>query len=109
MSYYFPSSSECGHRSIFGNIQITTMAGDYLQFSLADIPARGVVEPHSHPNEQMGLMISGTLDFTIGDETRTLKPGDFYRIPGGVVHSVRAHDEPVRVLDVFYPVRPEYR
>ena len=54
-------------------------------------------------------MISGTLEFTIGDETKIMKPGDVYRIPGGIVHSVRAFDEPVRVLDVFYPIRDEYR
>ena len=56
-----------------------------------------VVAAHSHPNEQMGIMISGMLEFTIGDETKVMKPGDVYRIPGGIVHSVRAFDEPVRV------------
>jgi len=109
MSYYFPTSDEFGHRSIFGDVQITTCAGNHMQFSIADIPIRGSVAAHSHPNEQMGIMISGTLEFTIGDETKVMKPGDVYRIPGGVVHSVRAFDEPVRVLDVFYPIREEYR
>jgi hypothetical protein len=32
-----------------------------------------------------------------------------FRIPGGVPHSVVALDQPVRVLDIFYPVRDEYR
>ena len=109
MSYYFPTPDECTHRSIFGDVRITTFAGDHLQFSFAEIPARGVVAPHSHPNEQMGLLVSGTLEFTIGGETKIMKPGDFYRIPGGVVHAVRAFDEPVRILDVFYPIREEYR
>jgi quercetin dioxygenase-like cupin family protein len=109
MSYYFPTPDEFGRRSIFGDIQITTCAGDNMQFSIADIPARGVVTTHSHPNEQMGIVISGTLAFTIGGETKTMKPGEVYRIPGGVEHSVKAFEEPVRMLDVFYPIRDEYR
>jgi quercetin dioxygenase-like cupin family protein len=109
MSYYFPTPDEFGRRSIFGDIQIATCAGDNIQFSIADIPARGVVATHSHPNEQMGLLIQGTCEFTIGGETKSMMPGDVYRIPGGVDHSVKAFDAPVRMLDVFYPIRDEYR
>src|SRR3954462_6340307 len=105
MNHYFPTSDEFGHRSIFGDVQITTCAGNHMQFSIADIPVRGSVAAHSHPNEQMGIMISGTLEFTIGEETNLRRPGDVSRIPGGVRPSVRALDEPVRVLDVFYPIR----
>src|SRR5947208_15144049 len=109
MSHYFPSPDDCAHWTIFGNVGITTLAGEHLQFSIADIPARGAVPVHSHHNEQMGIIIFGRLEFTIGGETRTLGPGDLYRIPGGVPHGVVALDEPVRALDVFYPIRDEYR
>jgi quercetin dioxygenase-like cupin family protein len=109
MSHYFPSADDCAHKTIFGNVAITTLAGQHLQFSIADIPARGSVPQHFHPNEQMGIVISGRMVFTIGGESRTLGPGDLYRIPGGVSHGVVALDEPVRALDVFYPIRDEYR
>ncbi len=109
MSHYFPTPDECGRHTIFGNIGITTCAGEHLQLSYVHIPPRAVVAEHAHVNEQMGLVIEGDLIFTIGGETRTLKPGDMFRIPGGVPHSVTALDQPVRVLDVFYPIRDEYR
>jgi quercetin dioxygenase-like cupin family protein len=109
MSRYFPTPDEFGRHTIFGNIAIRTCAGEYVQFSLVDIPPGGVVEEHSHANEQMGIVIEGELAFTIGGETRTLKPGDVFRIPGGVPHSVIAGDKPVKALDVFYPIRDEYR
>jgi hypothetical protein len=32
-----------------------------------------------------------------------------WRIPGGVVHSCIAGDEPVVALDVFHPIREDYR
>ena len=109
MSQYFPNSDEFGRHTIFGNVQIRTYAGEHVQFSLVDIPAGGVVGEHSHANEQMGLVLEGEMDFTIGGETRRLRAGDVFRIPGGVPHSVVAGDRTVKVLDVFYPIRDEYR
>ena len=53
-------------------------------------------------------MISGRLEFTVDDTTRVLGPGDSWRIPGGVVHSVRSLEEPAVALDVFHPIREEY-
>jgi len=32
------------------------------------------------------------VTFTIGGQTRTLKPGEMWRIPGGVIHSAVAGD-----------------
>jgi len=109
MSFYFPTEKECGHRMIFGNVAIQTMAGEHLQFSLATVPPRGVVHAHSHPNEQLGLILSGEGLFTIGGEKKHVKPGDLYRIPGGVEHELHALDSEIKALDVFYPVREEYR
>jgi quercetin dioxygenase-like cupin family protein len=54
-------------------------------------------------------MLSGRLRFTVGGVTRLLGPGDQWRIPGGVVHRVEALDEPAVALDVFHPVRDDYR
>ena len=42
-------------------------------------------------------------------ETKTLRPGDMWRIPGHVVHSAVAGDAPVKALDVFHPIREDYR
>lgn len=109
MSRFFPTADECGHHAVFGTTRIRTYAGDHLQLSLVDIPPGGVVDWHEHPNEQLGVVISGRATFTIGGEERTLGPGEFFFIPGGVRHRVVAHGEPVRALDTFYPIRPEYR
>jgi quercetin dioxygenase-like cupin family protein len=109
MSRYYPTPAECGHHTIFGTTAIRTFACDHVQLSLADIPADGVIDWHSHPNEQTGMVISGRAVFYIGDEQKTLGPGDFYFIPGGVRHRVVPVDGPVQALDVFYPIRDEYR
>jgi quercetin dioxygenase-like cupin family protein len=109
MSRFFPTPAECGHHTIFGTTPIRTFAGDHVQLSLVDVPAGGVIDWHSHANEQIGMVTLGRLTFSIGDEERTLTVGDFYLIPGGVRHRVVAADGPAQALDVFYPIRDEYR
>lgn len=68
-----------------------------------------VVLDHEHPHEQAGLLISGCLEFTIGDETRRVSPGDRWHIPGGVRHRCVAVGGPAVALDVFSPIRDDYR
>lgn len=109
MSRFFPEPNECGRHTIFGTIPITTCCGDQVQLSLVEMPPESLIDWHSHDNEQVGMVLAGSATFTIGDEERTLKTGDFYVVPGGVRHRVATGDEPLKALDVFHPIRDEYR
>jgi quercetin dioxygenase-like cupin family protein len=109
MSRYFPTSDEMGRHTIFPGVSIRTAAAERMMLSLVDLEANSVVAEHDHPHEQVGMVLSGRVNFFIGDEQKTLGPGDFFRIPGGVRHKVIVLDEPARVLDIFTPVREEYR
>jgi quercetin dioxygenase-like cupin family protein len=109
MTDYFISRPETSRHEIFPGVQIFTAAGQQMMLSLVEFQPRAVVQPHSHPHEQMGMLLAGELTFTIGGETRTLRPGEMWRIPGGVVHSAVAGEAPVQALDVFHPVREDYR
>jgi quercetin dioxygenase-like cupin family protein len=109
MAEYYVSREECSRHTIFPGVDIFTTAGQQMLVSLVELQPRAVVEPHSHPHEQMGVLLEGELTFTIGGQTRTLRPGDMWRIPGGVVHSAVAGDALTRAIDVFHPVREEYR
>ena len=80
-----------------------------MMLSVVNFEPDSVVPEHSHPHEQMGIMISGRLEFTVGSVTRVLEPGDQWKIPSGVVHRVRALDGRAVALDVFHPVRDDYR
>ncbi len=109
MSFYFPTPDECSRHVIFPGVHIATCSGEKMMLSVADIAANAVVEEHSHPHEQVGMVLAGRAIFFIGSEQKTLQAGDLYRIPGNVQHKVIALDQPVKALDVFYPVREEYR
>ena len=106
---YFVQRSDCSRHEIFPGVHIFTCAGQQMMLSYVELQPRAVVEPHSHPHEQMGLLLEGELTFTIGGEIRTLKPGEMWRIPGGVVHSAVAGDKPAKALDIFHPIRDDYR
>ena len=64
---------------------------------------------HHHLHEQLGWVLEGDFDMAIGDETRRVREGDTYLIPGGTLHGVPKVHAPSRVLDVFIPSRDEYR
>lgn len=109
MSKYFLEPGERSRHNIFPGVDIFTAAGDELMISFVEMEPHAVVEEHSHPHEQMGVLLEGEFEFHIGDEVRTLQPGDMWRIPGGVKHKAIAGDKPVKAIDIFHPVRDDYR
>ncbi len=67
-----------------------------------------IIPPHSHMNDQVGYVVYGRLEMTIGGEVRICEPGDSYAIPGGVEHSARVLVDTL-AIDVFSPPRNDYR
>jgi quercetin dioxygenase-like cupin family protein len=109
VSHFFPTADECARHTIFPGVFIRTCSADKMMLSLVDLQPHAVVEEHEHPHEQVGMVVAGRAVFVIGGEEKTLGPGDVYCIPGNVRHRVVALDQPVQALDVFTPVREEYR
>ncbi len=68
------------------------------------------VNPHSHPFEQVAVIVSGQVRFHVGDEVFEAGPGTFIRIPPNVMHyGEPIGDEPALNLDVFAPIRDDYK
>jgi len=63
---------------------------------------------HSHPHEQITTIIEGEFELTVDGVTRRMRPGDVAVIGGGAVHSGRSITR-CRVVDVFHPVREDFR
>jgi len=109
MSQYFFNQSDGARRTLFPGVDAHVVWGTNLMLSLVDLQPHSVVDEHSHPHEQMGMVIEGRAEFTIGGETRVIGPGDMYLMPSNVKHKVVALDAPVRAIDVFNPPREEYK
>jgi unsaturated pyranuronate lyase len=83
--------------------------GDAAMLNLVELEPGAIVPEHSHPHEQLGIGISGLIVMLIDGEEHPLGPLTAMHIPSGVVHGAYAGPEGAVVLDVFVPVREDFR
>ena len=77
--------------------------GEKAMVSRVTLEAGAIVPTHSHENEQIAMLISGRMLFTIGeDEEVELKAGQVLLLPSNIRHGAIAAEDSV-VLDVFAP------
>ena len=63
---------------------------------------------HSHPHDQLVYVIKGALRLDVGGHVFDVAAGDSFVVDGGVEHQASAL-EACEVLDVFTPIREDYR
>jgi quercetin dioxygenase-like cupin family protein len=63
---------------------------------------------HSHPHHQLVYVVSGAIRVDVDGRVFDVRAGDSFVVDGGVEHQASAL-EPSEVLDVFTPVREDYR
>ena len=90
-----------------GIVRTVVSSGQGAMIVRFELEKGAVLPGHSHPHEQMGLILAGALDLTIDGETRSLKAGDAYIAPPNSIHSAVAAERSI-VLDVFAPPREDY-
>ena len=83
--------------------------GAGAMINLIELEPGAVVPLHSHPHEQLGIVIRGLAVMVVEGVEHECGPMDAYAIPGGIPHSARFGPEGATVLDIFQPVREEYR
>jgi quercetin dioxygenase-like cupin family protein len=94
---------------IWEGILARTVDGERLTLAVVELDPASVVAEHHHENEQLGLVVSGSVTFRIGDEARELGPGGTWQIPANTPHEVRAGPEGAVVIDVFAPARDDWQ
>jgi quercetin dioxygenase-like cupin family protein len=72
------------------------------------IDAGAVMPEHGHPHEQVVNVLEGEFDLIVEGKTYEAKPGFVAILPSNAKHGGKAKTN-VRILDVFYPVRDDYR
>lgn len=93
---------------IWDGILARVVEGRDITFAIVELDPHAIAAQHQHPNEQVGLVLRGSIRFTIGDETRDLREGDTYVIPSGVAHEAVAGPDGAVVIDVFAPIRADW-
>jgi quercetin dioxygenase-like cupin family protein len=89
-------------------VKARAIVGDKASFAVVELTPGGIVPPHQHHNEQMGICIEGSVTFTIGDERRILGPGGTWLIPSNAPHDAVAGPNGAILLDIFSPARTDW-
>ena len=95
-------------REIFPGLRARIVHTERTSQSWVEIDAGATFPEHQHPHEQVVNVLEGTLELVVNGETHALTPGAVFVIPPNVPHAGRAVQR-CRVLDVFAPVREDYR
>jgi len=78
---------------------------DSVMANFVTFEPNAVADMHHHPEQQIAIIISGELIFTVGGETRTAGEGDCVVIPPHVPHGGHAGPGGCTAIDVFTPPR----
>lgn len=81
---------------------------DNLTLAYVDIDDGAMLPEHHHVHEQVVNLLEGRFELTVDGTPHILEPGQVYAIPSNVPHSGRALSR-CRILDVFTPVREDFR
>jgi unsaturated pyranuronate lyase len=105
----FDSVSSLDLQRIWDGVHARVVHGERQTFSVVELDPDRVVPEHHHDQEQLGMCLSGSLLFRVGDESRELRPGDTWSIPSNVPHEVHVGSVGAVVIDVFAPTRDDWR
>jgi quercetin dioxygenase-like cupin family protein len=83
--------------------------GEGAMLNLIRFEPGAEVPLHSHEHEQLGLVVDGMQALVVDGVAHELGPLEGYVLPGGVEHAAYSGPEGALVLDVFRPVREDYR
>lgn len=70
-------------------------------------PEKADAEPHTHPYEQINMLVDGRLDFLVNGERIELEPYDAVAIPPEVPHTSRVVEGASATLIAVWPLRED--
>lgn len=95
-------------RKLGEGITTTLYPGDQAMISIVRFEPHAKGTLHHHEEEQWGYLIEGSATRYQGDDEIEVKPGDFWRTPSNVPHTMKAGGNGAVVFDVFAPPRKAY-
>lgn len=76
------------------------MSGHLMNLKMSQVKAKDSNHaPHQHPEEEILLLLEGTAEFILGNETQVVKENTSLYCPPGIMHGLRnVGDTPIRYL-----------
>jgi len=74
-------------RKLLQDQENISVQGRHVVQALAEFIRGGAAGKHTHPGEEFGYVVEGTLELTIeGQPPRMVKAGESFYVPAGLVH-----------------------
>ena len=94
---------------IWDGVLARVVNGDRVTIGFVDIDPNAQVPEHRHENEQVGFVLRGSVTMVVDGQSRELRVGETYTIASQLPHSAKAGVGGVTVVDVFAPVRQDWK
>ena len=105
----FQSVAKLKPARIWDGVLTRVVNGDRLTIGFVEIDPDVQVPEHRHENEQVGFVLRGSVTMVVAGQARELRVGQTYTIASQVSHSAKAGGDGASVVDVFAPVREEWK
>ena len=89
-------------------IDTAIVCGNNLTLSFAVIQPGASGPMHSHPNEQMIVVLEGTVDIVLESKAYGLKAGEVMTVPSNLPHTGIGGERGSRLLEIFTPARKDF-
>ena len=90
---------------VLPGLEFRPVATDTVLTNFVSFEPNAPAPMHHHVEQQIAIVLSGELAFTVGEESTVMHAGDCVVIPPNVRHGGEAGPEGCKVLDVFTPPR----
>ena len=91
----------------FKGVEIRVVSGEKMTMAIFHLESGSGVPEHSHPHEQMGIVLKGALELKIAKEKRIVREGEVYYIPSNVSHRGTCVDGSAEIIEMFSPPRDD--
>lgn len=105
MSFY--DVSEIEPKELAEGVKIRVIPGERMTMVVFSLKNGAPIPEHSHPHEQMGMMMAGKVKLIIDGKEQIVQSGSAWHIPSNVVHSGECLENDTVVLEVFSPPRED--
>ena len=106
MPFFDPTALQ--RREIAEGAFIRPVWGDKVMMVYIDLKDGAVVPLHTHPHEQMGMVLEGEFELVIEGESKVVREGEAYLVPSNIEHTAIANRGDARALDIFSPPREDF-
>jgi quercetin dioxygenase-like cupin family protein len=95
-------------QQIWDGVVVRAVHGERMTMALVELAPNSHVPDHHHPNEQVGVLVRGSMRLRVDGETREHSSGDTWRILADVPHEAHAGPDGALAVEIWSPPRGDW-